>query len=85
MKQKAEQIMRSNKECMADNYCTFRNKRICVPVKKEYKLKIRGSVIDKSATGNTLFIEPSGAAKYYEQLQQLRVGEEMRYTVSYIH
>ena len=76
MKQKAEQIMRSNKECMADNYCTFRNKRICVPVKKEYKLKIRGSVIDKSATGNTLFIEPSGAAKYYEQLQQLRVGEE---------
>ena len=76
MKQKAEQIMRSNKECMADNYCTFRNKRICVPVKKEYKLKIRGSVIDKSATGNTLFIEPSGAAKYYEQLQQRRVGEE---------
>ena len=76
MKRKAEQIMRSNKECMADNYCTFRNKRICVPVKKEYKLKIRGSVIDKSATGNTLFIEPSGAAKYYEQLQQLRVGEE---------
>ena len=68
--------MRSNKECMADNYCTFRNKRICVPVKKEYKLKIRGSVIVKSATGNTLFIEPSGAAKYYEQLQQLRVGEE---------
>lgn len=76
MKQKAEQIMRSNKECMADNYCTFRNKRICVPVKKEYKLKIPGSVIDKSATGNTLFIEPSGAAKYYEELQQLRVGEE---------
>ncbi len=76
MKQKAEQIMRSNKECMADNYCTFRNKRICVPVKKEYKLKIRGSVIDKSAKGNTLFIEPSGATKYYEQLQQLRAGEE---------
>ena len=36
MKQKAEQIMRSNKECMADNYCTFRNGRICLPVKKEY-------------------------------------------------
>lgn len=76
MKQKAEQIMRSNKECMADNYCTFRNKRICVPVKKEYKLKIPGSVIDQSATGNTLFIEPSGAAKYYEELQQLRIEEE---------
>lgn len=28
MKQKAERIMRSNKECMADNYCTLRNGRI---------------------------------------------------------
>ena len=39
MKQKAEQILRSNKECMADNYCTFRNGRICLPVKKEHKHK----------------------------------------------
>lgn len=55
MKQKAEQILRSNKECMADNYYTFRNGRICLPVKKDYKLKISGSVIDKSSTGGTLF------------------------------
>ena len=76
MKQKAEQILRSNKECMADNYCTFRNGRICLPVKKEHKLKISGSIIDKSATGSTLFIEPSGVAKYYEELQLLKIGEE---------
>ncbi len=76
MKQKAEQIMRSNKACMADNFCTLRNGRVCVPVKKECKLKVAGSVIDKSATGNTLFIEPSGVAKIYEQLQMLQIGEE---------
>lgn len=76
MKQKAEQIMRSNKESMADNYCTLRNGRVCVPVKKEYKLKIAGSVIDKSATGNTLFIEPASVAKYYEELQSLKISEE---------
>lgn len=76
MKQKAEQIMRSYKECMADNYSTFRNGRLCVPVKKEFKLKISGSVIEKSATGNTLFIEPSGVAKYYEELQLLKISEE---------
>lgn len=76
MKQKAEQIMRSNKECMADSYCTLRNGRICIPVKKEYKFKISGSVIDKSSTGNTLFIEPSGVARYYEELQLLKIGEE---------
>lgn len=76
MKQKAEQILRANKECMADNYCTFRNGRICLPVKKDYKLKISGSVIDKSSTGSTLFIEPLGVAKYYEELQLLKISEE---------
>lgn len=76
MKQKAEQIMRSNKECMADNYCTFRNGRICLPVKQNYKLKISGSIIDKSSTGSTLFIEPSSVAKYYEELQLLKISEE---------
>ena len=76
MKQKADQILRSYKECMADQYCTFRNGRICVPVKKEYKLKITGTVIDKSSTGSTLFIEPAGVAKYYEKLQLLKIEEE---------
>lgn len=76
MKQKAEQLMRANKECMADSYCTTRSGRTCVPVKKEYKFKIPGSVIDKSATGSTFFIEPASVAKYHEELQQLRISEE---------
>ena len=76
MKQKAEQMLRVNKECMSDNYCTFRNGRICLPVKKDYKLRISGSVIDQSSTGSTLFIEPSGVAKYYEELQLLKISEE---------
>lgn len=76
MKQKAEQIIRSNKESMADNYYTLRNGRVCVPVKKECKLKIPGSLVAKSATGNTLFIEPSGVARYYEELQLFKINEE---------
>lgn len=76
MKQKAEQIIRSNKECMADTYYTLRNGHVCVPVKKEYKYKIPGSTIDKSSTGNTFFIEPLGVAKHFEELQLLKVDEE---------
>lgn len=76
MKTKAEQVIRSNKEYMADTFYTLRNGRVCVPVKKEYKFKISGSVIDKSATGSTLFIEPLGVAKYFEELSLLRVEEE---------
>ena len=76
VKQKAEQVIRSNKDCMADTFYTLRNGRVCVPVKKEYRFKIPGSVIDRSATGNTVFVEPAALAKYYEELQQLRVEEE---------
>lgn len=76
MKRKAEQIMRSHKECMADNYTTFRNGRLCLPVKKDCKFKISGSVIDKSSTGSTLFMEPTSVAKYYEELQLLKISEE---------
>lgn len=76
MKQKAEQILRSHKEYMADSYCTLRNGRLCLPVKKEYKLKINGSVIDKSATGNTLFMEPVSISRYYEEIQLLKISEE---------
>lgn len=76
MKQKAEQLMRSHKTYMADSFCTLRNGRICVPVRKEYRQKIEGSVIGQSATGSTLFIEPAGVAKYEEQLQLLRIREE---------
>lgn len=76
MKQKAAQIMRSNKEYMADSYSTLRNGRLCVPVKKECKSRIPGTVIGQSATGNTFFIEPASIAKYYEELQLLKTIEE---------
>ena len=76
IKQKAEQVIRNNRDCMADTFYTLRNGRVCVPVKKEYRFRVPGSVIDKSATGNTVFIEPAALAKYYEELQLLRVEEE---------
>ena len=76
MKQKAEQILRTHKECMADHYATTRNGRICLPVKKEYRYKVPGSMIDKSSTGSTVFIEPASVGKYYEELQLNRICEE---------
>ncbi len=76
MREKADMIMRGNKDCMSDNYSTLRSGRLCVPVKKECKFKIPGSVIDKSSTGNTLFIEPVAVAKLNEELQWLRIEEE---------
>lgn len=76
MIQKAESVIRTNGDYMADNFHTTRNGRICVPVKKEYRNKVQGSVIDKSSTGNTLFVEPEGVSRLSEKLQLLKIDEE---------
>lgn len=76
MREKADSIVRANKDCMSDSFCTFRNGCLCIPVKKEYKYKIEGSIIDRSATGSTLFVEPVSVAGYREELQSLRIQEE---------
>lgn len=76
MREKAEGVIRANKECMSDHFSTVRNGRICIPVKKEYKFRIGGSVIDKSSTGNTLFMEPPAVARLFEELQELKIDEE---------
>ncbi len=76
MREKADAVMRAHKDCMSDSFSTLRNGRICVPVKKDCKFKIPGTVIDKSSTGATLFVEPTACGEYYAMLQSLRIDEE---------
>lgn len=76
MREKADSAMRANKACMSDSFSTMRSGHICIPVKKEYKYKVKGAVIDKSSTGNTLFIEPEAVAQLYDELQILKIDEE---------
>ncbi len=47
MREKADQMIRKNKECMSDSFSTFRNGRLCLPVKKEYKFRIPGRACRK--------------------------------------
>lgn len=76
MRMKAESILKANKDCLSDQFITIRNGRICLPVKKDCKFKISGSVIDKSSTGSTLFVEPTAVASMNEELQGLKIEEE---------
>lgn len=76
MREKADSAIRAGKEWMSDSFSTYRNGRLCIPVKKEYKFKINGSVIDQSATGSTVFMEPAAVAKLREELELLRIDEE---------
>ncbi|MGC6177403.1 endonuclease MutS2 [Lacrimispora sp. 38-1] len=76
LRTKAETMLRGNKKYFSDSYITIRNGKVCLPVKKEYKPAVPGSVIDQSSTGSTLFIEPSAIASLNGELENLRIEEE---------
>jgi len=76
MREKADAAIRGNKAYMADSFSTMRNGRMCIPVKAEFKNRIKGTVIGQSATGSTVFLEPASAARHAEALELLKIQEE---------
>lgn len=76
MKAKLESILRSKKEWFVDGYVATRGGRFVLPVKKEYKNQVNGSVIDTSSTGSTYFIEPTAVRKLQDELDILLIEEE---------
>lgn len=59
----------SNQKYLQDNIITIRDGRYVVPVKAEYKGKISGFVHDVSASGSTIFIEPSSVVNANNDLR----------------
>ncbi len=76
IKEKAESALRAGKAYVADSFVVNRSGRVCIPVKKEYKSKVPGMLVDKSSTGSTLFIEPQAVAKLRENLELCRIDED---------
>lgn len=72
---KLDSILKSKKECFSEQFVSNRNGHFTLPVKKEYKMQISGSVIDISSSGATFFIEPSSVAKKKEELGELEIAE----------
>lgn len=75
IKLKLESVLKSKKEFFSDYFISNRNGHYTLPVKKEYKFQISGSVIDTSSSGATLFIEPSSVSKLKDELVELKIKE----------
>lgn len=76
VKEKLESILRGRKEWFADSYVAARNGRFVLPVKKEFKNQVSGTVVDTSGSGGTCFIEPSSVRRLQEELSSLQIEEE---------
>lgn len=76
IREKAERVVRAEQAYLTDSFVVNRNGRICVPVKKEYKSKIPGTLVDKSATGATLFIEPQAVTQLRDAYEIFKIEED---------
>jgi DNA mismatch repair protein MutS2 len=78
LKEKVLQILKSSKykTYLQEAVVSQRDGRFVIPIKKEYRNKIKGSVIDTSASGSTIFIEPEEVSAGQEQLDWVIIEEE---------
>lgn len=56
---------------------TVRNNRYVIPVKEEYRDKIKGFIHDTSASGSTLYIEPTSIFDLNNKINHIEIDEEM--------
>jgi DNA mismatch repair protein MutS2 len=55
---------------------TVRNGRMVIPIKAEYKRKIKGLIHDESSTGQIVFIEPEDAVESNNLIKELEYEEK---------
>ncbi|CAM4003415.1 endonuclease MutS2 [Mesobacillus thioparans] len=78
LKERLTQVLKSAKikPYLQEAVVSQRNGRYVIPVKKEYRGKVKGSVLDTSASGSTLFIEPEEIGSFQDQMEWLILEEQ---------
>jgi DNA mismatch repair protein MutS2 len=75
----SESLIRSYKSsgyCEDDTSVTIRNGRLVIPVAAEYKRKVKGFIIDESATGQTAYVEPVELLDTNNRIKELEYMEK---------
>jgi DNA mismatch repair protein MutS2 len=78
LKDKIQSIVKSSKykSFLQEAIVSQRNGRYVLPIKKEYRGKMKGAVLDSSASGSTLYIEPEELSNQQDQLLFYKLEED---------
>lgn len=76
VKAKLDALLRKNKGWFSESFVSVRNGHYTLPVKREHKKDVPGTVIELSNTGGTCFIEPLSVSKLESKLYTLQIEED---------
>src|SRR5665648_936927 len=76
IKAKLDALLRKNKTWFSESFVSLRNGHYTLPVKRQHKNNVAGSVIDLSQTGGTCFIEPVSVGRLQSELSALQIEED---------
>ena len=62
---------------LMDSIITIRNDRFVIPVKQEYKDFISGAILDISASGSTVYVEPSSVFELNNKISSIKAEENL--------
>lgn len=75
IKRKLDSLMSRYKGIMQEHVISKRGERYVLPIKKEHRKSVNGSILDESASGQTIFIEPSDLQGLQMELNFLHADE----------
>ena len=76
IKEKLSHILVSRKQYLSDGYITVRQGRHVLPVQRKFQTQFGGTIVEASAKGSTVFMEPTAIAKPQAELTLLNIEEE---------
>lgn len=66
-----------NKQYIQEFFISKRNGRYTIPIKSAYKKNVKGTVIEASSKGATVFMEPDTISRYTSELATLKIEESI--------
>ncbi|NOU91748.1 DNA mismatch repair protein MutS [Paenibacillus sp. LMG 31456] len=75
LKSKLDSLMSKHRSILQENIISTRSGRYVLPIKKEHRKLVKGTVLDESASGQTVFIEPDEIMSFQYELSSLRAEE----------